>query len=466
MLTIQSTSGRRDCQGTSRRDFLRAGFLGLGGLSLPWLLQQRAQATTTTDYVKDKAVVLIFLGGGASQIETFNPNMDGPPASRSITGEVQTNLPGLTFGGTFPRIAQHADKMAIVRSFRHPIGNHDQAISHVLTGGTDTNGQAQLGQSIGSMYSRLRGTNHPVTGMPTYSLLTDNHVDPQYNREMSRVTIGSRPGSLGPTYGPFNPAGGGVALENMVLNVAPERLNDRTNLLHQLDQLRRASDCPAFGERIGGFERQAADLLLGGAGRALDLTRESRRVYDAYDTTMFQTGKRTFGPCIIGQQLLMARRLIEVGAGFVTVQSAGWDMHADGNNPGMASGMEMLGRPLDKALAAFLEDLDQRDMLDKVLVVLTGDFGRTPTINNNGGRDHWANLCTLAFAGGGLRMGQIIGRSDRQNRQPATTPITPGMMLSTIMHTLFDVGVLRVSRGVPTTLARLIEDNRPIAELF
>src|SRR6185437_11346428 len=124
--------------------------------------------------------------------------------------------------------------------------------------------------------------------------------------------------------------------------------------------------------------------------------------------------------------MLLARRLIEVGAGFVTVQSAGWDMHADGNNPGIKDGMEMLGRPLDTALSAFLEDVEQRGLLDKVLVLVTGDFGRTPKINNRGGRDHWANLCTLALFGGGLNMGQVIGRSGRNNDVPATEPIAPG----------------------------------------
>jgi hypothetical protein len=252
----------------------------------------------------------------------------------------------------------------------------------------------------------------------------------------------------------------------MVLNVPAERLGERCTLLHQLEQLRPGADSATVRERLGEFEHQAVDLLLGGAGRALDLSREDRRVYDRYDTTMFSAGMRIYEPCIIGQQLLMARRLIEVGAGFVTVQSAGWDMHADANNPGIERGMKMLGRPLDKGLSAFLSDLEQRDLLDKVLVVVTGDFGRTPTINANGGRDHWASLCTLALFGGGLRMGQVIGQCDRQNRAPTSAPILPGNLLSTLMHTLFDVPVLRVTRGVPTQLVRLIEDHRPIAELF
>lgn len=466
MLTIQSKTAHRDCQGNTRRDFLKAGVLGLGGLTLPWLMEQKALASSSTGFVRDKAVVLVFLGGGASHIETFNPNMGAQAPYCSVNGEVRTRVPGLTLGGTFPRLAEHAHNMAVVRSFRHPIGNHEQAISHVLTGGTDINGQAILGHSMGAMYARLRGTNHAETGMPTYTLLNHPHIDPQYSRELQRVVSGSRGGTLGPSFNPFNPTGGGTTLENMLLNTTPDRLTDRRSLLQELDRVRRGTDSQAVRERLGEYEQQAVDLLLGGAGRALDLSREDRRVLSAYDTSMFMTGKRSFDRSQIGEQMLLARRLVEAGAGFITVQSAGWDNHADGNNPGIVDGMEMLGHPLDKALSAFLTDLEVRGLSDKVLTIVTGDFGRTPTINRNGGRDHWASLCTLALFGGGLRMGQVIGQSDRQNRAPASTPIGPGNLMSTIMHTLFDVGQLRVARGVPSTLSRLIEDNRPIAELF
>src|SRR5262249_38235242 len=161
-------------------------------------------------------------------------------------------------------------------------------------------------------------------------------------------------------------------------------------------------------------------------------------------------------------QMLLARRLIESGAGFVTVQSAGWDMHADVNNPGIKPGMEMLGPPLDKALSAFAEDLDRRGLSDKVLVIVTGDFGRTPAINTKGGRDHWANLSTLAFLGGGLRMGQVIGRSDRTNSAPATEPYSAASLMATVMHALFDVAALRVARGLPANLVKLVENGRPI----
>ena len=466
MLTLVSGSGSRDCGGLSRRDFLRAGTLGLGSLTLPWLLRARAEAAASEPrFVRDRAVVLIFLAGGASHIETFNPNMDGPEQSRSVTGEAKTTLPGITLGGTFPLLARHANKLAAVRCFRHPVGSHDQAIHHVLSGGTDPTGRGQDGFSMGAMYARLRGPNHPTTGLPTYALLPAPHKDGQYAREMRRVTSASRPGSLGATCAPFSPAGG-EALANMQLKVSAGRLEDRRSLLKKLDQLQRGIDARDAAQGYDQFERQAVDLLLGGASRAFDLSQEKPAVRERYDTSMFKCGKKVFEPSVLGKQLLMARRLIEAGAGFVTVQSAGWDMHADGNNPGIKAGMEMLGRPLDRALSAFLEDVERRGLLDRVLVIVTGDFGRTPKINKRGGRDHWANLCTLALFGGGLKTGQVIGRSDRNNARPATAPVSTPNLLATVMHYLFDVGALRVARGLPVSLVRLIENNKPIAELF
>src|SRR5262245_11472911 len=463
MLTLHTNSSERDCTGISRRNFLRVGSLALGGLSLPWLLEARARAAAVEPgWVKDKAVVMVFLGGGASHIETFNPNMNGPEESRSVTGEVKTTLPGVTFGGTFPELAKHAKHAVIVRSFKHPVGNHEQAISHVLTGGTDETGQAKDGQSIGSVYARVRGANHPKTGLPTYALLTDPHKDPQYNREMNRVVVGSRSGPLSAAYEPFVPDGKGPALKNMALNVPAERFAERLELLRGLDEVKRSADVT---DSANPFEQQALDLLLRGAGQAFDITKEPKHVHEKYDTSSFKTGKKLFEPCIIGKQFLLARRLIEAGIGFVTVQSAGWDMHADGNNPGVKDGMEMLGPPLDKALSVFLSELEDRGLLEKTLVVLTGDFGRTPKINKNGGRDHWPNLCTLALFGGGLKAG-VVGRSARDNGNPASDPVTPAHLMATVMHHLFDVGAIRITREVPSTIANLVAGHDPIPGVF
>jgi uncharacterized protein (DUF1501 family) len=486
MLRLLTGPGCRDCSGLSRRDFLRVGALGVAGLTLPGLLRARALAAAGDrhDFVRDKSVVLLYLSGGASHIETFNPNMDAPAPYRSLTGEVKTSLPGVTFGGTFPMLAKWAHKMAVVRSFRHPIADHEAAHLHVLSGGTDPQGKGAEGFSIGAAYARLRGSSHPVTGMPTFSLLTQSEVDGQYLKEADRVVKGSAPNSLGPGYAPFrhvsgeddvaggkgrnrtrSPAASSVA-DDMTLRLEAGRLEDRRSLLESLDTLRRNVDAGGSVAASDKYRRQAFDLILGSASEAFDLSKEDPRVVERYDTRSMKVGHKQFRPSTLGCQMLLARRLCEAGCGFVTVHSAGWDMHADVNNPGMVDGMNMLGRALDKSVSAFLEDLEQRGMSERVLLVITGDFGRTPKVNPNGGRDHWANLGTLAFAGGGLKVGQVVGRSDRNNGEPATDPVTPQMMMATILHTLFDIGQLRVARGLPRELTSVVEKAQPIRELF
>jgi uncharacterized protein (DUF1501 family) len=493
MLTLQTGRGARECDGVTRRDFLRVGTLGLGALSLPQLLAVKAHASAAgDDYVRDKAVVLLYLSGGASHIETFSPNMEAPAPYYSLTGEVKTTLPGVSFGGTFPMLAGLAHKMAVVRSFHHPIGGHSQAHLHVLSGGTDPKGDGKVGYSMGSLYARLRGASNAKTGLPTYMLLTHDEVDSQYSKELSRIIAGSWPGTLGAAYAPFRlhddtgaktkgskrskakPRGRGKGTsdgegsisQDMKLTLPEDRIDDRRALLRALDTLKRDADESGRLDAAGRFQQQAFDLLMGSAAEAFDVSHEPKALVQRYDTSHTKIGKKTFRPSNLGKQMLMARRLVEAGAGFVTVHSAGWDMHADGNNPGMVDGMNMLGSTLDKAVSAFIEDLDARGLSDKVLLVITGDFGRTPKVNNRGGRDHWANLGTLAFIGGGLDMGQVIGQSDRTNSHPATEPVSPQMMLSTIFHTLFDVGQLRVARGVPRDLAKVIEEHPPIKELL
>ena len=215
---------------------------------------------------------------------------------------------------------------------------------------------------------------------------------------------------------PFVPTGKGPAIQNMHLRISAERFEERMALLKGLDQTKREID----SAELSSIDRKAIDVIVKGAGEAFNINHEPKHIQQKYDTTSFKTGKKTFEPCIIGRQFLLARRLIEAGIGFVTVQSAGWDMHADGNNPGIESGMQMLGRPLDHALSVFLNDLRERSLLEKTLVIVTGDFGRTPKINKNGGRDHWPGLCTLELFGGGLKTGQIIGKSTRDNTAPAS----------------------------------------------
>ncbi|MCP4194094.1 MAG: DUF1501 domain-containing protein [Planctomycetaceae bacterium] len=488
MFKITTQTGARDCSGISRRDFLQVGALGMTGLTLPGLLSVRAQAESmNANFVRDKAVVLLYLSGGASHIETFNPNMDAPAPHRSINGETKTSLPGVTFGATFPGLAKRANQLAIVRSHQHPIGGHEQAHVHVLSGGTDPIGNGKTGFSMGSLYARLRGLNHEVTGLPTYLLLTHAELDGQYSSEVKRVVKGSWPGQFGPNFSPFRHhdsshlppqpqrsgtrrvsngslSKNGSFAADMQLAISQDQLDDRMALLTSIDRMKRQVESNQI-QTTSQYQQQALDLILGSASKVFNLASESKRLVDKYDTSETMIGKKIFRKSNLGKQMLLARRLIENGAGFVTVHSAGWDMHADGNNPGMIDGMNRLGRTVDKAVSAFIDDLKDRELTDKILLVITGDFGRTPKINQRGGRDHWSNLGTLAMSGGGLPMGQVIGRSDRNNAYPATEPITPQMMMSTIMHTIFDVGKLRVARGVSRTALQTIEEHKPIKEL-
>ena len=469
MLTLYSAHEGWNCAGVSRRDFLRAGTLGLGGWTLGGLLglKSRLQAASgSSGFIRDKSVVLLFLSGGASHIETFDPKMQAPDGVRSATGEVKTTIPGVTFGGTFPQLAQHAHRMAMVRNFQHPVGDHEKAIRHVLTGGTSPDGKETSGFSMGSAYTRLRGANHPATGMPTYGLLQSEEVDPQYRSEKKRVEVGSAPGHLGVSYGPFDPAGGGPTVKNMQLRLTEARLGDRRGLLRSLDRMKRDADTNGSLVGYDRFEEQAFQLILGGATQAFDLTKEDPRLVARYDTSGYLVGHKKFMPCQLGRHLLMARRMCEAGSGFVTIHSAGWDMHADGNNPGIHGGMEMLGRQLDKALSAFLEDVESRGLSDKILLVITGDFGRTPKINARGGRDHWTKLCTLAFAGGGLQMGQVIGDSDRAAAAPAGDPVGTSHLMCTLLHALFDVPQLRLQTGLPREIMQFVDRGEPIEQLF
>jgi len=460
MLRIDGLAGSRDCDRTTRRDFLRIGGLGLGGLTLPALLQTRAAAAESGS-VRNKSVVFLFLCGGASQIETFDPKMTAAEGCRSATGEVKTALPGITFGGTYPELAAMADRLAIVRSYTpHGESDHAKAIRKVFTVDGPT------GAGMGSIYGRFR--NQPLTpdGMPTSINLIEQETDPEYQQDQQRMTSSNAPGTLGPGFAPFNPSGEGQLNQDMRLGIPLERLESRRQMLAELDRLNRAVDATGEINAMDRYEQQAVDLLLGGAVRkALDLSDEDPRLIERYDTSRFDVGHQVKRKSTLGQRMLLARRLCEAGAGFVTVGSAGWDNHANDRHPNMVDGMERLGRPLDQAVSAFLKDVQQRGLSDDILLVIATEFGRTPKMNNNGGRDHWPGLCPLVFAGGGLPMGQVIGESDPRASAPRTRPYRMQHMFSTIFHTLLDVGQLRLERGMPGRLLSMFEQAPPIPEL-
>lgn len=462
MFHLSDQHCQHDCSGASRRDFLRIGALGIGGWTLPQLLAARASAGPGSDPFRGKSLVLLFLSGGVSQHETFDPKNAAPAEYRCTTGTIPTAIPGVEFGSVYEGLAQRADRLAIVRSFApHGIADHAKAIKHVLTSGTED------GTSIGSRFARFRGPSHPRTGMPTYAtLIEEGETDEQYLEDRDRMRVGSRPGGLGLAYAPFTPGNGGEISDSMNLSLPIARLNERRELLASFDRFRQQADQNSVMDGMSSFERQAFEVILGGSVRqALDLSREDPRLVAKYDTSGFRVGWTRKRASTLGQRLLMARRLCQAGCGFVTVGSAGWDNHANGKHPNVRDGMKLLGRPLDKAVSAFLDDVEEQGLSNDILLVITSEFGRTPKLDKNGGRDHWPGLDTLVFAGGGLRMGQVIGESTSKAEEPKSEPIGYDGLLGTLWHTLFDVGQLRLRPNLPRELLTEIEQVAPIRQL-
>jgi hypothetical protein len=290
-------------------------------------------------------------------------------------------------------------------------------------------GQSKPG--YGSILARHRGATNTSTGLPTYV-------------RMSNI-LGDGPSWLGPAYSPFDVAGNARA--NMNLQVPMNVLGERRDLLRSMDTLNREVDRTGMAQGMDSFETQAFDLLMGRAREVFDVSREDQRVLDMYGTNN------------LARQMLVARRLCEAGVGFVTLNFGGWDMHGN-----IGQSMRNIGPVLDHALATFVQDVYNRGMQDEILLVVTGEFGRTPRVNGGMGRDHWAPLSTLALAGGGLKMGQVVGESSSKAEVPKTTPISPQDLMATVFHVLGVPQNLHFNdpTGRPTPM---VNGGRPIREL-
>jgi hypothetical protein len=321
----------------------------------------------------------------------------------------------------FPKMARVADRLAFVRSFAHRNSGHGGGTHWVMTGydfPPADNGQAPIKPGLGSILARQRGANNAQTGLPTYVRLGG--------------ILGDGPAWLGSSYAPFDT--GGNARTNMNLKVALDRLSDRRSLLKTFDSMDRNLDRSGLMQGLDSFESQAFDLILSRARETFDITREDPRTRDLYGNGL-------------GQQMLLARRLCEAGVGFVTLHFGGWDMHG-----GIVNAMKNLGPQVDRAVSAFVEDTTARGLDQDILLVITGEFGRTPRINGSAGRDHWAPLSTLGLAGGGLKMGRVVGESTAKAEVPKTTPITPLDLMATVFHVL----------GVPQDLHYKDQGGRPV----
>ena len=347
--------------------------------------------------VNDNAVIWVWLGGGATHIETFDPKPMAQDGIRAINGSVMTNGDFL-IGGDFLRLATRSDKISVVRSFAHRNSSHRTGTHWVMTGHNSTDNTPQSMQqepSYGSVVSALYGANHPLSGMPSYVRVNGISFD--------------GPAWLGGQYKPYEAKGEGV--DNLKSRIEKGRFSDRQGLVSGFDKLKLTNELETWGD----LRKQSYELILGKASEAFDLSKEP------------EANRKKYGEGGIGSQLLLARRLVENGTKFVTLHYGGWDMHGN-----ISKSLHNKVPPLDHALSTLIDELHAKGMGKDVLLVVTGEFGRTYRINKNGGRDHWPQLSPLMFSGGDFEMGRAIGESTSKAERPKSDAFSPMDVTATL----------------------------------
>jgi hypothetical protein len=415
MLTVLGPRQRSFCDGLSRRSFLQIGGLALGGLSLPQILQAE---TATGQRLGHKGIIMIYLPGGPPHQDMFDLKMEAPAEIRGEFRPIRTNVSGIEICEHFPRIAKMMDRLAIIRTVVGCSGEH--AAFQCMTGRTKNNQPSGGWPSLGSTVSKLKGPVYP--GMPPFVGLAPKmgHMpwaDP------------GEPGYLGVSHAAFKPEGGGAA--DMTLNgVTLDRLNDRHALLASFDKFRRDADATGMMRGMDSFTEQAFGVLTSNRLlEALDISREDSRIRERYGKG--DPRNRDDGGPKLMEQFLAARRLIEAGARCVTLAFSRWDWHSQTFDAGRED-MPLL----DRGLAALLDDLYERGLERDVSVVVWGEFGRTPKINKDAGRDHWPRVSCALLAGGGLKTGQVIGATDRTGGEPKDRPVQFAEVFATLYHAL------------------------------
>ena len=440
----------RDNSIVNRRSFLQAGVLGVGGLGLADLMRLRAESSTPK---KDTSVILIWMSGGPGPMETWDPKPDSVTQFRGPFGAIKTNVNGIQFGELMPEQAKLMDKLAVVRSVNHGTGDHTKANHWMLTGyeGPDFNKpdfMVQRRPSIGSATAKLRGPNKP--GLPAYCAVphlrggTDN-----FFHYAAYLGVSSNPFNVDSD--PNLPA---FRVKNLALSkdLTFDRLEDRKQILQSLDQLHRGADTRSFD--LDEHSRKAFELLT------------SRQIATAFDISAEKPELRDrYGRHIFGQSALLARRLVEAGVTFVTVNTEPWDHHGTANRLATEPGGRKLIPPVDRAIAALIEDLIARGLYEKTLVIAMGEFGRTPRMNPDGGRDHWGNVFSVLMGCGSMKMGQIIGKSTPRGEHVMDRPITPQDVAATVFHHLGIDSRKVIFTDNQKRPTMLIETGEPIREL-
>jgi len=437
--------GRQHCtrDGLSRRSMLRIGSLGLGGLSLPNLLRLRSASAGTARAANHKAVILVWQAGGPSHLDMYDLKPEAPAEIRGEFRPIKTNVPGIDISEHLPLQARIMDKLTIVRSACHTNAGHGMGSQWMLTGWQPTiEVTDNIYPNIGSVVSKMRGANDP--GLPAYV-------------NLPKPISFSSAAYLGASYNPFSPDSdpnsGDFQVRNLKLagKVDLSRLEHREYLLGKLDGMRRDIDTKGDIDGVDKFYRDALEMITNDkAQKAFNIGAEDAALRDDY------------GRNDLGQSCLLARRLVEAGVTFVAVQAGGgWDTHAN-NFKGLK---DNLLPKFDRAVAALVKDLYDRGLQNDVLVMAMGEFGRTPRINPGAGRDHWPQAMSVLYGGGGLRMGQVIGATNKAAEYPVTRPVTPGCVLSTMYHVL-GIDYKHVFHDQANRPLPILNEGEPIKELI
>ena len=425
MLKLTTGNGS-DCSAVSRRQFLQVGGLSALGLSLPGFLRAASEQPKR----KNISCILLWMQGGPSHHETFDPKPEAPAEVRGEFGTIPTTLSGVRIAEHLPMLARQTDKYSIIRGHDPKNGSHGTA-DHLMMSGHMFNPSLPF-PCYGSVVAKERGYQH---GMFPFVQL-GKAIDRRFN--------GGIGGFLGDQYNPFEVGDDPNAPKFQVrdLSVASDaqksRLERRYAMLNELDRYQKTieENAPPVQARDIFYEKAHSLITSPDAKRAFDVDQESDRLRERY-------GRNTFG-----QSCLLARRLVESGVHFVTVTSGGWDTHQ--NN--FKSLKDRLLPPLDRGYSALLQDLSDRGMLDNTLVVWFGDFGRTPKVNPSAGRDHWATAGVACMGGGGVKTGQVVGATNALGEFVIDSPVTPQDLAATIYHTL----------GIPLHTWYKAQDGRPI----
>jgi hypothetical protein len=451
MLTIFG-GGAKDCDRMTRRSFVQAGLLGVGGLGLADLFREQSLAGSIRK--NNRKVILFWLSGGPGHMETWDPKPQAQSQFRGPFGAISTNVPGVQFGELMPEQAKRMDRMAIIRSVNHGSGDHTKGNHWMLTGfeGPAFNAPdntVQKRPAIGSAIARIRGASKP--GMPPYVAVpnlrggTDNlfHYAAYLGGYSNPFVVDSDPNLKD------------YQVRNLKLpsGLSLNRLEDRRQVVRTMDTLR--ADGDRHYSDLDAYQQRAFDMLTGKqVSAAFDINAEPTSLRDKY-------GRHTFG-----QSALLARRIIEAGTPFVTVNCVPWDHHGTAPQLKTEEGAKKLIPPLDMAISALLDDLIDRGLFESTLVVAMGEFGRTPRMNKDAGRDHWGNTFSVMMACGGMKMGQVIGRSSARGEYVTDRPVSPQDVAATIYQHLGIDGrttSFEDKTGRPTLL---IENGKPIHELF